>query len=59
MPDRTQNWAPEKDENGNTAIGFNTDAQLERIYKKVCMLEKTEMLTPYQGMKRIGNYYIR
>ncbi len=59
MPDRTQKRALEKDENGNTTIGFNTDVQLDRTYNKDGMLEKTEVLTPYQGMKRIEYYYIR
>lgn len=59
MPDRTQKRALEKDENGNTAVGFNADVQLNRTYNKDGMLEKTEVLTPYQGMKRIEYYYIR
>lgn len=59
MPDRTQKRALEKDENGNTVVGFNTDVLLQRTYNKDGMLEITEVLTPYQGMKRIEYYYIR
>lgn len=59
LPDRTQKLALEVDENGNIAVGFNADVELDRIYNKDGMLETTEVLTPNQGLQRVKYFYTR
>lgn len=59
LPDRTQKHALEVDGNGNIAVGFNSDVELDRTYNKDGMLENTEVLTPNQGLRRIKYFYTR